>query len=83
MPTLHDLERLKPSEHSDLRSTVYAREYKALLDNICRSFSSDQLRSFFPAVWLTTGLEAEKKKLSAEAIVDVEKAWHWLPQRAS
>ena len=46
MPTLHDLERLKPSEPPEPRSTAYAREYKALLDNICRSFSNDQLRSF-------------------------------------
>jgi hypothetical protein len=74
MPTLHDLERLKPSEHPDPRSTAYAREYKALLDNICRSFSSDQLRSFSKQYGLRLGSKP-KKGLFAEAIV--EKAWHW------
>lgn len=74
-PTLHDLERLKPSEYSDPRSTAYAREYKALLDNICRSFSSDQLRSFSQQYGLQLGSKQKKKRLFAEAIV--EKAWHW------
>jgi hypothetical protein len=74
MPTLHDLERLKPSEHSDPRSTAYAHEYKALLDNICRSFSNDQLRSFSQQYGLQLG-SRRKKKLFVEAIV--EKAWHW------
>jgi hypothetical protein len=78
MPTLHDLERLKPSEHSDPRSTAYAREYKALLDSICRSFSNDQLRSFSQQYGLQLGSKW-KKKLFAEAIV--EKAWHWPPFR--
>ena len=78
VPTLHDLERLKPSEHSDLRSTAYAREHKALLDNICRSFSSDQLRSFSQQYGLQLSSK-RKKKLFAEAIV--EKAWHWPPLR--
>jgi hypothetical protein len=74
MPTLHDLERLKPSEYSDPRSTAYAREYKALLDNISRSFSNDQLRSFSQQYGLQLGSN-RKKKVIAEAIV--EKAWHW------
>jgi hypothetical protein len=78
MPTLHDLEQLKPSEHSDPRSTAYAHEYKALLDNICRSFSNDQLRSFSQQYSLQLGSKG-KKKLFAEAIV--EKAWHWPPLR--
>ena len=78
MPTLRDLERLKPSEHSDPRSTAYAREYKALLDNICRSFSSDQLRSFSQQYCLQLSSK-RKKKMFAEAIV--EKAWHWPPLR--
>lgn len=78
MPTLHDLERLKPSEHSDPRSTAYASEYKALLDNICRSFSNDQLRSFSQQYGLQLG-SRRKKKFFAEAIV--EKAWHWPPFR--
>ena len=74
MPTLHDLERLKPSEHSDPRSTAYAREYKVLFDNICRSFSNDQLRSFSQQYGLQLGSK-RKKKLFAEAIL--EKAWQW------
>jgi hypothetical protein len=74
MPTLHDLERLKPSEHPDPRSTAYTREHKALLDNICRSFSNDQLRGFSQQYGLQMG-SRRKKKLFAEAIV--EKAWHW------
>lgn len=78
MPTLHDLERLKPSEHPDPRSTAYAREYKALLDNICRSFSNDQLRSFIQQYGLQLG-SRRKKMLFAEGIV--EKAWHWPPLR--
>ena len=75
-PTLHDLERLKPSEHSDPQSTEYVREYNALLDNICRSFSNGQLRSFSQQYGLQLG--AGRRKMSfAEAIV--EKAWHWPP----
>jgi hypothetical protein len=74
MPTLHDLERLKPSKHSNPWSAAYAREYKALLDTVCRSFSNDQLRSFSQQYGLRLGSK-QKKKLSAEAIV--EKAWHW------
>lgn len=78
VPTLHDLERLKPSEHSDPQSTAYTREHKALLDNICRSFSNDQLRSFSQQYALQLGSKP-KKRLFAEAIV--EKAWHWPPLR--
>ena len=77
-PTLHDLERLKPSEHSDPQSMEYAREYHTLLDNICRSFSNDQLRSFSQQYNLQLG-SRRKKMLFAEAIV--EKAWHWPPLR--
>jgi hypothetical protein len=76
VPTLHDLERLKPSEHSDPQSTEYAREYNTLLDSICRSFSNDQLRSFSQQYGLQLG-SRRKKMLFAEAIV--EKAWHWPP----
>jgi len=73
-PTLHDLERLKPPQHSDPRSTKYALEYRTLLDNICRSFSSDQLRSFTQDYGLQLGLK-RRKMAFAEAIV--EKAWQW------
>jgi len=73
-PTLHDLERLKPSRHSDPRSTEYALEYRTLLDNICRSFSSDQLRSFSQNYGLQLSSK-RRKMVFAEAIV--EKAWRW------
>ena len=77
-PTLHDLERLKPSEHSDPRTMEYALEYRTLLDNICRSFSSDQLRSFSQQYGLRLG--SKRRKMSyAEAIV--EKSWRWPPLR--
>jgi hypothetical protein len=76
MPTLHDLERLKPLEHPDPQLTEYAREYNTLLDNICRSFSNDQLRSFSQQYGLQLGSK-RRKMLFAEAIV--EKAWHWPP----
>jgi hypothetical protein len=78
VPTLHDLERLKPSDHSDPLSTDYAREYRTLLDNICRSFSNGQLRCFSQQYGLR--LSAKRRKMAvAEAIV--EKAWHWPPLR--
>ena len=73
-PTLRDLERLKPPQHSDPRSTNYAHEYRTLLDNICRSFSSDQLRGFTQNYGLQLGLK-RRKMAFAEAIV--EKAWQW------
>jgi hypothetical protein len=74
MPTLHDLERLKPSEHSDPLSKEYPLEYSTLLDNICRSFSSDQLRIFSRQYGLRLG--SKRRKITyAEAIV--EKAWQW------
>jgi hypothetical protein len=73
-PTLHDLERLRPSGHSDPRSKEYALEYSTLLDNICRSFSSDQLRIFTQQYGLR--IRSKRRKMSyAEAIV--EKAWQW------
>ena len=73
-PTLRDLERLKPPQHSDPRSTNYAHEYRTLLDNICRSFSSDQLRGFTQNYGLQLGLK-RRKTAFAEAIM--EKAWQW------
>jgi hypothetical protein len=73
-PTLHDLERLKPSRHSDPRSTEYALEYRTLLDNICRSFSSDQLRSLSQDYGLQLSSK-RRKMVFAEAII--EKAWRW------
>ena len=73
-PTLHDLEQLKPPQHSDPRSTKYALEYRTLLDNICRSFTGDQLRSFAQNYGLQLGLK-RRKMAFAEAIV--EKAWQW------
>jgi hypothetical protein len=77
-PTLHDLERLKPSEHSDPRTMEYALEYRTLLDSICRSFSSDQLRSFSQQYGLQLGSKRRKTSY-AEAIV--EKSWRWPPLR--
>ncbi|KAI0307755.1 hypothetical protein B0F90DRAFT_1813161 [Multifurca ochricompacta] len=73
-PTLRELERLKPSEFSDPRSEEYALEYSNLLDNICRSFSINQLRTFSQQYGLH--LSSKRRKMSyAEAIV--EKAWQW------
>lgn len=73
-PSLHDLERLKPSEHPDPHSKQYTAVYSALLDSICRSFSSDQLRSFAQQYGLS--LSSKLRKVScAQAIV--EKAWQW------
>ncbi|KAI9457724.1 hypothetical protein F5148DRAFT_340325 [Russula earlei] len=79
-PTLQDLERLKPSEHSDPQSKKkkYAHEYSALLDKICRSFSHDQLRTFSHQYGLQIGSKRRKMAV-AEAIV--EKAWRWPPFR--
>ena len=73
-PSLHDLERLKPSEHPDPHSKEYTAVYHALLDGICRSFSNDQLRSFTQQYGLSLGSK-QRKASYAEAIV--EKAWRW------
>ena len=73
-PTLRDLEQLKPPGHSDPRSTEYALEYRTLLDNICRSFSSDQLRCFAQEYGLQLSPK-RRKMVFAETIV--EKAWQW------
>jgi hypothetical protein len=73
-PTLHDLERLKPSDHSNPLSKEYPLEYSTLLDNICRSFSNDQLRVFAERYGLRLGSK-RRKIVYAEAIV--EKAWRW------
>jgi hypothetical protein len=73
-PSLHDLERLKPSEHPDPHSKQYTAVYGALLDSICRSFSNDQLRSFTQQYGLSLGSKLRKVSY-AEAIV--EKAWQW------
>ncbi|KAF8271446.1 hypothetical protein EI94DRAFT_584496 [Lactarius quietus] len=74
IPTLRDLERLKPSEHPDPHSKEYTVVYRALLDSICRSFSNDQLRSFTQQYGLSLGSKLRKASY-AEAIV--EKAWQW------
>ncbi|KAH8988924.1 hypothetical protein EDB92DRAFT_992259 [Lactarius akahatsu] len=73
-PSLRDLERLKPPEHPDSHSKEYTAVYSALLDNICRSFSNDQLRSFTQQYGLSLGSKLRKASY-AEAIV--EKAWQW------
>ncbi|KAI0304937.1 hypothetical protein BC826DRAFT_1100693 [Russula brevipes] len=71
-PTLRDLERLKPSTHSDPQSKEYALEYSTVLDSICRSFTNDQLRCFSQHYGLRVG--SNRRKISyVEAIV--EKAW--------
>jgi hypothetical protein len=77
-PTLRDLERLKPSTHSDPQSKEYALEYSTVLDNICRSFTNDQLRFFAEDYGLRVGSN-QRKMSCVEAIV--EKAWRWpLPE---
>lgn len=73
-PSLHDLERLKPSEHPDPHSKQYTTVYSSLLDSICRSFSIDQLRSFTRQYGLSLSSKLRKASV-AEAIV--EKAWQW------
>ncbi|KAI0271344.1 hypothetical protein BC834DRAFT_966842 [Gloeopeniophorella convolvens] len=73
-PTLADLERLKPRRRPNPESDEYAVEYATLLDNICRSFSSDQLRDFSQQYGLSIGSK-RKKRAYAEAIV--ERAWQW------
>ncbi|KAI9445253.1 hypothetical protein H4582DRAFT_903334 [Lactarius indigo] len=74
-PSLRDLERLRPPEHPDPHSKEYTVVHSALLDNICRSFSNDQLRSFTQQYGLSLGSKQRKKVSYAEAIV--EKAWQW------
>ena len=74
IPTLQDLERLKPSGHSDPQSERYAHEYNNLLDTICRSFSHDQLRSFSQQYGLHIG--SNQRKMSVAGAI-VEKAWRW------
>ncbi|KAH9000054.1 hypothetical protein EDB92DRAFT_1770387, partial [Lactarius akahatsu] len=73
-PSLHDLELLMPPEHPDSHSKEYTAVYSALLDNICRSFSNDQLRSFTQQYGSSLGSKLRKASY-AEAIV--EKAWQW------
>jgi hypothetical protein len=77
-PTLRDLERLKPSTHSNPQSKEYALEYSTVLDSICRSFTKHQLRCFSEDYGLQVGSN-QRKMSCVEAIV--EKAWRLPPPR--
>ncbi|KIJ57886.1 hypothetical protein HYDPIDRAFT_34700 [Hydnomerulius pinastri MD-312] len=76
-PTLEDVERCKPEQHSRPESLRYAEEYTELLDTLCRSFSKDQLRRFtelykLDPIWTRS---SRRKAEYAESII--EKVWHW------
>ncbi|KAI0068378.1 hypothetical protein BV25DRAFT_1846382 [Artomyces pyxidatus] len=76
-PSLSDLERLKPLRHPRPDNPIYATEYMSLLNALCRSFTSDQLRDFAIQYNLGLGYTGSKRRKSHYAEAIMEQAWQW------
>ena len=76
-PSLDDLERGRPREHAHPESTLYAKQYNEVMEQLARSFTKEQLRQFGekyqldPRPWKRRGRKVDY----ARAIV--EGAWGW------
>lgn len=76
-PSLEDLERCRPARHAIPGSSKYTKEYNELVENLSRSFSSEQLRQ----LGILYGLDpiwTRPKRLKVEyAQAIIEKKWMW------
>jgi len=74
-PTLNDLERFKrqASEHSP---TEYETTWNAVVDDICKSFSRDQLRTMAEDIVRGTTKRVPATKIATAQLI-VEKSWGW------
>lgn len=76
-PTTAELEKYRPSKHSSPESPHYPKEYNALRDTLCRSFTHRQLRNFL-LQYGATGRESGSRRRKAEyAEAIIQKQWKW------
>lgn len=74
-PTLEDLEKYRPKGHTlNVESSEYSGEYIGLRDQLCRTFSRDQLRELTKLCRLDSRRVSTKTQ-HAECII--EKHWQW------
>ncbi|THH15179.1 hypothetical protein EW146_g5258 [Bondarzewia mesenterica] len=76
-PSLHDLERLKPKRQPHPETSEYADAYHKLVDAMCRSFSSDQLRKFTIQYDLPSKYTHLKRRKVQYAEAIIEQQWEW------
>lgn len=76
-PSLGDLERGRPCEHAHPESTLYAKQYNGLLEQLDRSFTKEQLRRFGELYQLDPRLWRSGKRKANYARAIVENAWGW------
>lgn len=76
-PSLKDLERGRPREHAHPESTLYAKQYNGLIEQLGRSFTKEQLRRFGEQYQLDPRLWRSKKRKVDYARAIVENAWGW------
>jgi hypothetical protein len=76
-PSLGDLERGRPREYAHPESTLYAKQYNGLLDQLGRSFTKEQLRRFSEQYQLNPRLWRTGKRKIDYARAIVENAWGW------
>lgn len=80
-PSLGDLESNRPHGHAHPESTLYAKQYNGLLQNLGRSFSKEQLRHFGEQYQLKSQHWRSGKRKTDYARAIVENAWGWPPLR--
>lgn len=74
-PSLEDLERGRPREYPHPESTLYAKQYNELLENLGRSFTKEQLRRFGEQYRLDHQLWRPHRRKVDYARAIVENAW--------
>ncbi|TFY80479.1 hypothetical protein EWM64_g3533 [Hericium alpestre] len=76
-PLLSDLERLRPSSQPNPHSRDYVQRYKSLIDAMCHSFTSRQLREFAREYKLGAKFIASKLTKDRYAGGIVSQQWGW------
>lgn len=76
-PSLKDLERLRPAGHPRPGTNKYAEAYGALVDSMCRSFSSEQLRQFAVDFGLSGKYTHSRRRKVEYAEAIIEQIWQW------
>ncbi len=76
-PTREDLERCRPLHQPSPHSPQYTETYTTLINNLCRSFTKEQLRKFLAeTLGMSRHSGSHRKKVEyAESIV--EQLWGW------
>lgn len=76
-PTIADLERCRPRRYASPDSRHYAKEYAALKDTLCRSFTNRQLRNFLLEYGAKGPRTRSKLKKASYADAIMQDQWNW------